>query len=196
MKRTVISIFRVEPVTFSYVVKEAAKSGISRPTVARYLRQYAKSGIIVHDEQGYRLNPLVGKTGGLPFVVTATDRKGESPQLVFKFSEPTKKYPAADWWSSKQGVRMNIETPQELLEALQHVVDVSLKIYMLLLGDLVNLSELPLAREIASHASDQISSCLMMLARAIWEQKANVPLGSLIGKQLSYKIEPVLASIP
>lgn len=196
MKRTVISLFKVEPVTFSYVVKEAAKSGISRPTVARYLRQYAKSGVIVHDEQGYRLNPLFGRRGGLPFVVTATFGKGESPQLVFKFSGQREKYPVADWWSSKQDVRMNIETPQELLEALQHIVDVSLKIYTLLLRDLVNVSGLPLAREIASHASDQISSCLMMLARAIWEQKANVPLESLIGKQLLYKIEPILTSIP
>ena len=189
MKQTLLSLFGIEPITFSRVVNEAAKSDISRPTVARYLHKYTKSGVIVHDEQGYRLNPLLGKTGGLPFIITATDERGELPRLVFKFSEPMKSYPVPDWWSPKQYVDMKIDTPQQLLEVLQHVVDLSLKIYMLLLGDLVNVPELPLAREFAFHASDQISSCLMMLARGIWDKKDDVPVRSLIGRRLIHKIE-------
>jgi DNA-binding transcriptional ArsR family regulator len=157
-------------VTFTWLVRAAAKKGIGKQTVWRHLDDLVDGGLVTHPKDSRRMlyypsKMVLGVRGPGPFKIeVGTYDIGE-----------TGLRPGTNPLGSEEGLRM------VLVEKFRIVLQTYLNLLHVVTGI---KSEADAEAILTFSVRHEIDGELLRLAREVWLEKKSVPLKALSGKQL------------
>jgi len=196
IKSTVLHLVGSEPsgLTFKRLVEEAAKQGISKPTLWRHLNKFVRLGLVLHEDKHYRTNMAARLPANrippieIEMMIFPKEKHGPST-LAGGMYGYGRQYPrSAEVWMLKgrngaPGLADNLYI--SLYVCLQQV----LLSYFVLLAMMRDAPDLATARDLANILMDSdVTWPLMMFARDMWEHRDVASLKALDGKNLNFRI--------
>lgn len=146
--------------TYSRIWKGCSKGGMgSKETLGRYLRRLTRAEIVLHDKNGYRINPVF-----------------EHPrlnELAKSLGRPEKAWEYSYFTPPSFSER-------SLVAFVQNEFNAAFRVYRWMLTKLVQVNNRVAGRElVAVFMNCQINPILDRLAKEIWLARKTVPLDAL-----------------
>jgi biotin operon repressor len=181
-------------------------TGADRTTVWRHLKRFKKLGIVIHEGQFYRRNPLnesqihleslfsVEREKNRAILVRERIAKLPFPRELLTITSPSSvdlqtKIKNIDWWSPKEATPPGLIQRGHLAETFEFMLEYATTGYLNLLEAIANAPSLAAAGEIARIlSSTYVSGPLMFLARAVWDERKETSLQELDGKLIRFRV--------
>lgn len=141
----------------------------SKETLSKYLKQLERTGLIIHDENGYRVNPLYDYPR-----LNQLAKSLRRPEKAWEYSYITPPGPGA------------AITKNNFLDQVQREFNVAFSIYRWMLTRLVQVNDRIAAQELVDiFLRSQINPVLTELAKNTWLARKTAPVEALKKKRLA-----------
>jgi hypothetical protein len=161
-----------EPLRYSEVWRRCRERGVgSKETLAKYLKRLERTGVLIHDDRGYRRNPLANYPP-LNELAQSLNRSVPRARKGWQYSYFTPPGPPS-------------MSERELLATVQREFNMAFRVYAWMLTRLVQTNNRSAAQELVGiFLRTQINPILDELAKNIWLTRKTAPIEALKTRKL------------